>query len=132
MEKNPNWTIVEEDGAFQKVQDLETGLYGLVYNGKVLTEPTRFEVTRFPKHWYLRKNQEERIYYVDSDRYAKSTGGRENGDETQDDGSVITYNHSNGKYGFVNKNGQRLLENTYDEIFNGMIAMLYIPVPALK
>ena len=117
MEKNLNWIIVKEDGAFQKVQDPDTGLYGLVYNDKPLTEPTWFEVTLFPKYWYLRKNQEERIYYVDSDRYAKSTGGSENEDETQDDGSVITYNHSNGKYGFVNKNGQRLLENAYDEIY---------------
>lgn len=117
MENNHKWTIVAEDGSFQKIQNLESGLYGLLYNGNFLTDPSWFEVTRFPKYWYLRKNQEERIYYVDSDRYDKSTGGRENEDETQDDGSIVTYDQTTGKYGYVDKNGQRLLENVFDEIF---------------
>lgn len=117
MENNHKWTIIAEDGSFQKIQNFESGLYGLLYNGKFLTDASWFEVTRFPKYWYLRKNQEERIYYVDSDRYDKSTGGRENEDETQDDGSIVTYDQTTGKYGYVDKNGQRLLENVFDEIF---------------
>lgn len=117
METNQNWNIIETDGDFHKIQDPETGLFGLLIGDKLRYAPEWFEVTRYPKYWYLRKNQESQCYFFATKKYSRTTGGPTNADKIQDDNSIISYDNKTGKFGFINYCGVRILNNDYDEIY---------------
>lgn len=113
MTLNDNWNICEEDGAFQKIQDLESGLFGLVYNGKVVCEPVCTEVTRLQNSWYIRSKENEGWYNLITGTFTRTSFQMDECDEELEDGSVVTYELGKG-YGYINYSGIRIFENQYD------------------